>query len=46
MAELNRLEAAQAEVEEVQGILRDNMGKVLSIMEKWDYWMNEEIWGA
>ena len=32
MAELNRLEAAQAEVEEVQGILRDNMGKVVLIM--------------
>ena len=30
MAELTPLAAAQAEVEEVSGILKDNMGKVLA----------------
>ena len=31
MAELTPLAAAQAEVEEVSGILKDNMGKVLTV---------------
>ena len=31
MAELTPLAAAQAEVEEVSGILKDNMGKVLKL---------------
>ena len=33
MAELTPLAAAQAEVEEVSGILKDNMGKVLILLK-------------
>ena len=48
MPELTPLAAAQAEVDEVSGILKENMGKVLT-MEKCDKWMggaglDEEIW--
>ena len=37
MAELTPLAAAQAEVDEVSGILKDNLGKV-KMMEKVDGW--------
>ena len=37
MAELTPLTALQAEVAEVSGILKDNMGKV-KIMANWDGW--------
>ena len=47
MPELTPLAAAQAEVDEVSGILKENMGKVLK-MEKCDEWMGraslDEFW--
>ena len=50
MPELTPLAAAQAEVDEVSGILKENLGKV-SKMEKCDEWMgraslDESIWGV
>ena len=43
MAELTPLAAAQAEVDEVSGILKDNLGKV-KMMEKVDGWRWRCMW--